>query len=146
MRRARLLRYVRTGLVVGVNSILLGGQIVTKLETGAAQRVDPVRGFRADPVFFSDLIWGLPLALGIVLELTAYRPARWVNIGYYALSAVYLIAGFFLAQNHLLGLSEPEHWILAVIFMAVPSLLFACILWWLYRATAPGAAPETDAA
>ena len=129
------LRPWRTGAVIGVNGLLLLYQLVTKLHDRAMDRLDVVHNFRPEPVYLSDILWALPLALGIVLEATRSRFARITNVGWYALFALYLCVGFVLAQSHLLGFAEPEHWILGVLFMAVPSAVFAGVLAWLYAVT-----------
>ncbi len=134
-RTKRLLRFGRTCLVLVVNAWYLYGMVAAKLRVQAAQRVDPARDFRADPIFLTDLLWALPLAAGILAEVTSFSAAWMINVGYYGLSALYILCGFLLASGHLFGLSEPEHWLLAVFFRAVPWCAFALILGALYRLT-----------
>jgi hypothetical protein len=111
--------------------------IANILETRAARSVDPVVNFDPGPPTLSDVIWITPLIVGMILEFTSFWFARIVNVGYYAVTAVYIVIGFFLASARVLGFSEPEHWIMAVMFMAFPSAIFAVVLWWLYRRTRP---------
>jgi hypothetical protein len=120
-----------------VNGYLTYSMIANILETRAARSVDPVVNFDPGPPTLSDVIWITPLIVGMILEFTSFWFARIVNVGYYAVTAVYIVMGFFLASARVLGFSEPEHWIMAVMFMAFPSAIFAVVLWWLYRRTRP---------
>ena len=142
-RARHAIRVVRTCLVLGVNTWFLYHMVATKLHTHAAQRADPARAFHADPIFASDIAWAVPLAVGIVAELTSFTPAWVINVGYYGIAALYLFVGFLLALGHVFGFAEPEHWVLAVMFRAVPWALFALLLnamYWLTRT------PEENAA
>jgi hypothetical protein len=120
-----------------VNGYLTYSMIANILQIRAARSVDPVVNFDPGPPTLSDVIWITPLIVGMILEFTSFWFARIVNVGYYAVTAVYIVVGFFLASARVLGFSEPEHWIMAVLFMAFPSAIFAVVLWWLYRRTRP---------
>jgi hypothetical protein len=136
---AKRLRVLRTSSVLVVNGLLAYNYISNILQTRAAQRVDPVLHFQVSPLSLADIFWIAPLLIGFVAELTSYRVAWITNVGYYAVSALYICIAFALAIFKVLGFSEPEHWVLAAVFIALPSALFATYLYWLYRQTPPEA-------
>ena len=138
MNRARWLTIARHLLVIGANGRIVTNQVVRELHGRAMDRVDPVKHFTPGPISIGDVLWTLPLVIGIALEFTSYRAARVWNIAMYALFGVFMAVGLVLASNNLAGLSEPEHWVLAVIYRGIPAVLFAGVLWWLYGRTNPG--------
>src|SRR5437016_6610789 len=128
------LRVIRSALVVVVNGGLLYSGIINMLETRARQQSDPVLHFQAAPLT-PQILWLAPLAIGIVFEFTSFRLAWFVNVGYHIFFALYCIAGLFFAVAHVLGFSEGEHWIVLVVAVAIPEVLFVLLLFWLSRRT-----------
>jgi hypothetical protein len=127
----------RRVLVLSMNGLLLIYLILMVFRDRAADRRDWAHNFQPSPLSLSQVAWMIPLAVGIILELTTYRAARVFNVGWYATFGLYMIVGFVLATNHLAGLSEPEHWLPVVIFAGIPSLAVAVLLNWLYRTSKP---------
>jgi hypothetical protein len=103
----------------------------------ASQRVDPARHFQADPIGVLELASIVPLALGVLAEFTWFRAARVINVGYYAGWALYFCIGFAFSLVGAFWFREPEHWVLAVMFTAVPYATLSVVLWFLYRSTNP---------
>jgi hypothetical protein len=136
MPRRRLSRAarVRLAIVVCINGILFSIGAASIVTTFRAQRADPVLHYLAAPIFsLEHLLWLMPLLLGIVAELFRWRVAKYINVGYFAVAAVWMIVGLFLARFHVCGLAEPEHWAPAVMLIGTPAACVALLLGWLYR-------------
>jgi hypothetical protein len=135
-------------IVLCINGVLFATGATSIVTTFRAQRADPVLHYQAAPVLsWENLLWLLPLLLGMVAELFRWRVAKYINVGYYAFAAVWMIVGLVLARFHLWGFAEPEHWAPAVMLIGTPAACVALLLGWLYRVvderTASGIAPET---
>ncbi len=136
MSRRRLSRaaMVRLAIVVCINGILFAIGATSIVTTFRAQRTDPVLHYQAAPVLsLEHLLWLLPLLLGIVAELLRWRVAKYINVGYFAITAVWMLVGLFLARFHVWGFAEPEHWAPAVMLIGTPAACVALLLGWLYR-------------
>ena len=136
----QLMRVIRSILVILVNGGILYFSVFRILDTRARQQADPVLHFQAGPLT-PDILWLAPLGIGILLEFSSFRLARFVNVGYYAFSASYIIISTIFAVAQIFGFSEGEHWGVLVVVMAVPEAALAVLLFRLYRLTAPVSKP-----
>src|SRR5258708_40344759 len=96
MSRRRLSRapMVRLAIVVCINGILFAIGATSIVTTLRAQRSDPVLHYQAAPVLsLEHLLWLLPLLLGIVAELFRWRVAKYIHVGYFAVTAVWMVVG-----------------------------------------------------
>jgi len=128
---------VRRILIACINGGLLIVGTLTIAQTYRAQISDPVLHYKAAPIIsVSHVIWLLPLAIGLLAEALNWQVAKLVNIGYYALTFVWMLLGTILAKLQFWGFAEPEHWLIGVEVIGVPSGCFAVLLWWLYKVPA----------
>ena len=141
----RNLKLIRRVLVVGVGALLL--YVQTRSAIGF-RGPHPLELFNpTSPRFISvpDALWAIPVFFGILAEFLSFRLARVLNVGYYALGALYLVLGLILSSAEVLGFSESEHWLPTVVLLGVPYATMAIVLWRLYRATVPPAATQSAA-
>jgi hypothetical protein len=125
---------VRLAIVACINGTLFALGATSIVTTFRAQRADPVLHYQAAPIFTVEhVLWLLPLLLGIVAELLRWRVAKFINVGYFAVTAVWMIVGLFLARFHVWGFAEPEHWAPGVMLIGTPAACVAFLLGWLYR-------------
>jgi hypothetical protein len=146
-RRLSRAAKVRLAIVLCINGILFATGATSIVTTFRAQRADPVLHYQAAPIFtLEHVLWLLPLLLGIVAELFRWRVAKFINVGYFAVTAVWMLVGLLLARFHVWGFAEPEHWAPAVMLIGTPAACVAVLLGWLYRVvderTESGIAPE----
>jgi hypothetical protein len=139
VKRSRLSR-IRLSLVLLVNGGLLISNVVSTIRIHRAQIADPVfRGQHLPIVSVESLLWLIALLAGIWAECFRWRIAKYVNVGFYLVAALWMGAGLVLAWFHLAGFAEAQHWLAGLVFTGVPCLLFAVVLFYLYRRDSPPA-------
>lgn len=114
-----------------INGLLAAYWIRYMVHGVAADLQDQVRAYRAQLPDIRHILSVTLLVLGIVLELTRSKAARFVNIGYFGLASLWAIAVFvaeLLGFVHADGIS-----IVYLLFYGPPALAITMIYWRLYR-------------